>query len=87
MEKMVVSTFVSKGTLRLYLDCEVIANNSDTSTVEVSENGTYVIQWFVKGQPGSSYAITISSPRYARLQFTRSIGKSGKDFGGFQFDS
>jgi hypothetical protein len=43
------------------------------------------VHWFVQSAPGSSYSITISSPREAQYQLTRALGKSGKDVGAFKF--
>lgn len=85
MAKLIASTFIGNGSLWLFLDNNLIMQNSDTLSVEMGDNQDYVIQWFVQGAAGSSYAITISSPRDAQFQFTRGIGKSGKDFGGFRF--
>ncbi len=85
MAKLVASTFVSNGSLWLYLDNNVIIQNSDTLTMELEYDSEYIVHWFVKGTPGSSYSITISSPREAQYQLTRVFGKSGKGHGTFRF--
>ncbi len=85
MEKLVASTFIGDGSLWLFLDNKLIIENVDSLTMELAEEGTYVVHWFVAGIPGSSYSITISSPKEARYQLTREIAGSGKDFGAFQF--
>jgi hypothetical protein len=85
MAKLVTSTFIGSGSLWLYLDNELIMQNSDTLTMELKEDAEYVVHWFVQSAPGSSYSITISSPREAQYQLTRALGKSGKDVGAFKF--
>jgi hypothetical protein len=85
MAKFVASTFIGSGSLWLYLDNELVMQNSDTLTMELEDNAEYIVHWFVKGVGGSSYSITISSPKEGQYQLTRSIGKSGKDEAGFRF--
>jgi hypothetical protein len=85
MTKLVVSTFIGNGTMKLYLDDKAILHNSDAATVEVNGDREYVIHWFVRGDADTSYSITISSPKEAEFQLTRSIGKGGKDWGGIRF--
>jgi hypothetical protein len=85
MAKLVVSTFISNGGLWLFLDEKLVLMNSDSLTVELNENEEHVVHWFVKGEPGGSYSISISAPREAQFQLTKGIGKSRKDYGGFQF--
>jgi hypothetical protein len=86
MAKLVASTFIGSGSLWLYLDNELVMQNSDTLTLELEDNAEYIVHWFVKGAAGSSYSITISSPRDAQYQLTRILGRSGKDKGGFFFN-
>ncbi len=85
MAKLVASTFIGNGSLWLYLDDKLIMQNSDTLTMELEDDSEYILHWFVKGTPGGSYSITISSPREAQYQLTRVIGKNGKADGGFRF--
>jgi len=85
MAKLVVSTFIGNGSMRLYLDDKAILVNSDAVTVELNGDKEYVIHWFVQGAADTSYSITISSPKEAEFQLTRSIGKEGKDWGGIRF--
>lgn len=87
MVKMVASTFIGSGSLWLYLDNELIMQNSDSATVELEEGREYIVHWFVKGTPGSSYSITISSPREAQYQLTRVVDKSGKAISVFRFSA
>ncbi|MFZ5999310.1 MAG: hypothetical protein ACOYW3_02295 [Bacteroidota bacterium] len=85
MVKLIASTFISEGSLWLYLDNQLIMQNSDSVTVELEEGQEYIVHWFVKGTPGSSYSITISSPKEAQYQLTRCIPRSKKDFGTYSF--
>jgi hypothetical protein len=85
MAKLVASTFIGNGSLWLYLDDKLIMQNSDTLTMELEDDTEYVVHWFVKGVPGSSYSITMSSPKEAQYQLTRVVGKGGKSWGGFKF--
>lgn len=87
MTKMVTSTFIASGSLMLYLDNELIMQNSDSTTVELEEGKEYIVHWFVKGTPGSSYSITISSPREAQYQLTRVLDRGGRGFGFFNFNN
>jgi hypothetical protein len=85
MAKLIASTFIASGELWLYLDNKLIMQNSDSVTVELEEGTEYIVHWFVRGAPGSSYSITISSPREAQYQLTKMIGKNKKDFGEHKF--
>jgi hypothetical protein len=83
--KLTVSASVSEGFLWLYLDHVVIIENTERISLEVESGQEYVIHWFVKGKPGTSYSITISSPKEAQFQLTRGLRVSGKGFGGLKF--
>jgi len=87
MVTLVASTFISNGSLWLYLDNKLIIHNNDSVQVDLEAGQEYVIHWFVQGMPGNPYAITISSPREAQFEFTRVIMKSKKDFGAYRFSS
>lgn len=86
MVKLIASTFIGDGSLWLYLDNQLIMQNSDSVTVELEEGQEYIVHWFVKGKPGSSYSITISSPRDAQYQLTRVLPSSGLGFSGINFN-
>ncbi len=85
MAKLIASTFIASGELWLYLDNKLIMQNSDSVTMELEEGQEYIVHWFVKGTPGSSYSITISSPKEAQYQLTRVIGSGRKVVGDFVF--
>jgi hypothetical protein len=86
MVRFTASTFISSGSLWLYLDNQVVMQNSDSVTAELEEGGVeYIVHWFVMGSPGTPYSITISSPRGAQFQLTKMLGVSGKDHGAYRF--
>lgn len=83
---LVISTFTGPGSLWLYIDNQLILTNSDIATIDLESGGEYILFWYVKGPPGSTYSITISSPREAEYQLTKTILASGKDQGSFRFE-
>ena len=85
MAKLIASTFIGSGNLWLYLDHNLIVRNNDSVTVELEKGIEYIVHWFAKGAPGSSYSITISSPREAEYQLTKTVVDFGKDQGAFRF--
>lgn len=84
MAKLIASTFIASGELWLYLDNKLIMQNSDSITMELQEGQEYIVHWFVRGVPGSSYSITISSPKEAQYQLTKCVSLF-KDFGSYRF--
>jgi hypothetical protein len=86
MAKLIASTFIASGELWLYLDNKLIMQNSDSVTMELEEGQEYIVHWFVQGTPGSSYSITISSPKEAEYQLTTIIKWGGKSFGLMSFN-
>ena len=87
MAKMTASTHIAKGSLWLYLDNEQIMTNTDAVEVELEEGKDYIIHWFVKGNAGAQYSLTISSPKEAQFQLTKMLQSSGKDVGSLRFGS
>jgi len=85
MAKLTASTFIGTGSLWLFLDNNLILRNNDSVTVELETDNEYIVHWFAKGVPGSSYSITISSPREAEYQLTKTVVTFGKDQGAFRF--
>lgn len=83
--QLVVSTFTGSGSLWLYVDNQLILKDSDATRIDLDCNAEYIVFWYVKGPPGSSYSITISSPREAEYQLTKTLLASGKDQGSFRF--
>lgn len=87
MAKLVASTFVGSGSLWLYLDHKLIMQNSDTAALELEDDKEYIVHWYVSGQAGNPYSITISSPKEAQFQLTKILKSSGKDHGVLNFES
>ncbi len=75
---------MSNGSLNLYVDNVLVLANKDSVTVPLEEGNEYVVHWFVTGRAGSSYSITMSSPRESYQQ-TKMVGRTGKDLGHFSF--
>ena len=85
MVKLEISTFISNGSLWLYLDNNIIVEGGETLTLPLNDDSEFVVHWFVRAPVGSSYSITISSPREANFQLTKGVGNGEKDFGAFVF--
>jgi len=83
--KLIVSAFTGASSLWLYMDDMLILKESTEVTIELQSGSEYVMFWYVKGLPGSTYSITISSPREAEYQLTKTLLASGKDHGSFHF--
>lgn len=83
--KLVVSAFTGASSLWLYMDNQLILKDSTAVTMELDSGSDHVMFWYVEGPPGSTYSITISSPREAEYQLTKTLLASGKDHGSFQF--
>ena len=83
--KLVVSVFTGASSLWLYMDNQLILKDSAEVCVDLDAGSEYVLFWYVKGLPGSTYSITISSPREAEYQLTKTLVASGKDHGSFHF--
>lgn len=83
---LAISTFTGPCSLWLYIDNQLILKNTDIATIELDSSGEYILFWYVKGPPGSTYSITISSPREAEYQLTKTITASGKDQDSFRFE-
>jgi hypothetical protein len=82
---MTASTFIANGSLWLYVNNQIILQGSDSVTIELRDGEEYIVHWFVMATPGTSYSITISSPREAQYQLTKVVGRTGKDLNSFRF--
>jgi hypothetical protein len=85
MAKLTASTFIANGSLSFYINNELTMSNNSSASVDLEDHGEYIVHWYVMGSPGSSYSVTISSPREAQFQLTRVIGSSGKDLSSIRF--
>lgn len=84
-KKLIVSAFTGASSLWLYMDDQLILKGGGEVTLDLQCGSEYVMFWYVRGLPGSSYSITISSPREAEYQLTKTLLASGKDHGSFHF--
>ncbi len=48
---------------------------------KLGEGQPHVLQWFVRGKPGTSYAIEITRPRAARFAHSAILDREMKDAG------
>lgn len=85
MIKLVASTFSIKGTIWLFLDEDLISDGNVIKDVELEAGKSYLLHWVIKGKEGSTYSISVSSPKEALYSLTSVIGESEKEFGGFKF--
>ncbi|MFA0964530.1 hypothetical protein AB9P05_22170 [Roseivirga sp. BDSF3-8] len=86
MTAFIASIFVEDGTLQLSLNGKVILRGRGQCRKELQPGTTYKVAWQVQGKPGSAYTLSISSPREAEMQLTKTIGKSGEDASEFEFE-
>ena len=85
MSRLVASTFIDKGTIWLYLDDQLIANGSQSIDIELPDEEEFILHWLVKAPKGTTYSVSISSPKEAQYQLNKIIAKSEKDSGVFTF--
>jgi hypothetical protein len=86
MTAFIASIFVEDGTLQLSLNGKVLLSGRGQCQEEIQPGTTYKVTWNVQGSPGSAYTLSISSPREAEMQLTKTIGKSGEDANEFEFE-
>lgn len=85
MIKLVASTFSIKGSIWFYLDEELISDGNVIKDVELEPGKSYLLHWVIKGKAGSTYSISVSSPKEALYSLTSVIGESEKELGGYMF--
>jgi hypothetical protein len=61
--------------------------SGDMSSVTLSEGGTHNLDWFAKGDAGSSYSIAITSPERLRFQHGDTLDSDGEDSGRHTFST
>jgi hypothetical protein len=79
------STSIQNGLLQLKLNGRNFLVNSGRRSANIQAESHYVVQWFVRGVPGSDYSIEITSPHNAVISITRRLRDTGIDYGGFSF--
>lgn len=85
MPQLAISTSIESGQMVVKLNGKTVVRNNASVTIELASGELFVLQWFVEGTPGSDYNITITSPLNARINRTRTIDETRRDFGGFDF--
>lgn len=85
MSKLVASTFIEKGTLWFYLDDQLIAKGSENIEMDLPDEEEFILHWFVKAPKGTTYSISVSSPKKAQYQLTSVIREGIKEFGAYRF--
>jgi len=81
MKKLVVSSFIEKGTLRIRLNDTLIIDGSGDFEMDLEQDSTNLLTWFTEGSPKSHFRITVSSPLESSLQLNKVIESSGRDSG------
>jgi hypothetical protein len=80
---------IANGVMKLNFDGDrfLLAKSGETRSRSIQiGNGKHVIQWYVQGQPGTSYTLDITSPNSAATSIKKTIKPIGKDYGSFSFD-
>ncbi len=89
MPKFTAKTSIDSGIMKLNFDGDrfllVKSGESRGRSVQIG-NGKHVVQWYVQGQPGTSYTLEITSPKSAEASIKKTIKPIGKDYGSFSFD-
>lgn len=85
MASFKVTTSVAAGKLLLKLNGKNVAVDNAQADKTIADGQHFVVQWFVKGVPGSTYAIKITSPASAVIDLKKVIKDTGVDHGGFSF--
>ncbi len=89
MAEFTASISIEAGMMKLILNGVNFLLVNDGQTKQRTRNlgaGKHVVQWYVSGEPGTSYTLNISSPDSATTSITKKIKPIGKDYGSFSFD-
>lgn len=88
MAQFQAQTSIQTGILLLKLNGSTIVIDSGSTNINIPDNEHFVVQWFVKAVPNSTYSVKISSPVGAAVNISdKTIPSSGVDFGGFTFNT
>jgi hypothetical protein len=80
-------TSVQAGQLLLKLNGNTVIVNSGSTNINLPDGEHFVVQWFVKAVPNSTYSLKITSPASAIVDLTKAIKSTGVDYGGFSFNT
>ncbi len=85
MKQLKATIDSGNGIMLLKLNGRNILKNSGTTTINLKDGETYILQWYVDSQQGARYSLKITSPAEAEVDITRTLKHSGRDYGGFSF--
>lgn len=85
MAKIRIAAYIERGSVVVRVNDVEVVSGGGTYEGDVRP-GSHVLQWYVASLSGTSYSISVSSPGEAEFQLTRKLGRTGKDFGGFEFE-
>ena len=86
MDKLMVSTFLEEGLMKIFLDGQEISQEDMLhASIHLKSGENYCLQWFVQAKVKSVFSITVSSPKSAELNLTQRVGETGKEIGGYYF--
>src|SRR5690606_24596136 len=71
--KLIASAFVESGTILLRLNGQLILEGGGRVEVDLEKGQHYQLSWEVKGAEGSTYSMTVSSPREAELHLSKRV--------------
>ena len=90
METFTTIISIEDGIMKLNFDGDkyLLAKGGETRSRSMQNipQGKHVVQWYVVGQPGTSYTLDITSPPSAATSIKKVIKPIGKDYGSFSFD-
>ncbi len=69
---MVASTFIENGTLDLKLNNQIILSGSGKVSINLKK-GDHELTWIAKGELGTSFTISISSPAHIAYHLNKVI--------------
>lgn len=76
-------TIKRSGTVSLWkvqFDSSGVKFASSSRTLDVAP-GQHVVQWFVRGAPGTTYTVEVTEPAEAAFKFTATLDEAEKDVG------
>jgi hypothetical protein len=72
--------------INVQIDGAPLAFSADgVATRDVVAGHEYVIQWFIRGTPGTTYKVQVTQPAEARFVASATLNDSQKDAGVFWF--
>ena len=79
MKRDVTITTRAEG-VKVWVDGEAVALNNGDGTITVAP-GPHTLSWAVRGAPGTTYSVKITSPKEAKLDEGDTFDDDGIDVG------